>query len=382
MKLQKIVWLGLACALSALTGCASERDASDRPETPQALGESSFLEPSEYQTLIGLGAEFPFGVTAKHQADASVTGSTWGRHGGPTVTSGTYGSEAPPVVTRWTFPADRRAAASKTASGFATADGLPEKYFYGPGGMVDLPFGNLSLLAYTGFGTSFPGEALLYNEGLDRISSRAKVNGFYSGVGLVDGPRQRIVYSGLSPLSASPSATQDNGLYTADLCDDELVASHGCAPSQRLFGWRGSSGPVVSDTHGNVFVAAALRNAFATDAVYGLTKVQAMGTGAQEPTAVAYVNTGGTSSLAASGPRAGTEGWLVARGYDEASPFYATSYAEQKGLVAIGSAFVDQAITKGSDAVALSVFADAEGDLWVAVATAESGYYLELSPRK
>src|SRR6185503_918965 len=106
----------------------------------------------------------------------------------------------------------------------------------------DLPFGSLSMLAYSGSGEPFPGEVLFYTKDYDRVVARANVNGFYSGVGVTDGRTRRLVYSGLSSLRTSPSADKDSGLYASDVCNDSPAPSGSCPPSVKLFGWAGGSG--------------------------------------------------------------------------------------------------------------------------------------------
>lgn len=371
----------LILALGALAaGCsAAPADADRAVERLDENASPQFLEPSEYAAWFALDAKFPFGVVAVHEADRGIQGSRWGRHGGPMVTAGVYGDGQPPSVVRWSFP-EVGDAPVRSERGIAIASGLPAEHFYGADGVVDMPFGALSLLSYTGFGDGFPGEALLYGEDLGRVVSRARVNGFYSGIGLEVGGRPRVVYSGLSPLASSATLVQDNGLYAAEVCQGQLAAT-GCPAPRKLFGWQGQSGPVVADARGNVFVAAALTGAFATDAVFGLTRAEIGAAGAVVPVTLTHVNSGGTSSLAAMAPRDGAEGWLVGRGYDASRPFYATSYDEDAEGLAIGASFLDAAIAPSPAAQAVTVFADDEGDLWLAVVASSGGKYFELKHR-
>ena len=356
-------------------GGASDAAVDAKPDRPAP----AFLAPSSYADLVVIDARFPFGVTQKHVADDAIAGSHWGRHGGPMVTAGVYGSTgtATPRVIRWTIPADPTAVATSTKLPFAIASGIPSTHFYGADGMIDLPFGPFALLDYTSTGAAFPGEALLYSPTYDQVASRAKVNGFYSGTGITDGAKQVLVYSGLSPLSAAASATNDNGLYVAEVCNGSLTAPPPCAKPKKLFGWSGQSGPVVTDAHGNVFVGASLTGAATRDAVYGFTKVQALAGNAANAVKLAEIDSTGTSSIAAVAPDGAREGWVLGLGFDAASKVYAAAYVEG-GSITKGSPLIPAAITKASGAEGLSVFTDDDGDLWLAVTTPTSGVYLEL----
>jgi hypothetical protein len=341
-----------------------------------------FLEPAVYEDLIALDARLPFGVTRRHRADETVLGSHWGRHGGPMVTTGVYdaGGATTPAVIHWTLPEDPTGAATSAERPLAIASGLPKTHYYGADGMVDLPFGPFALLSYTGTGDAFPGEVLLYSGSYDAVTSRAKANGFYSGAGITNGTRQLVVYSGLSPIATTDSAVSDNGLYRADVCDGALAAPAPCPEPKQLFGWKGSSGPVVTDTRGNVFVGASLTGSATSDAVYGAAKAQVLGETADAAKLV-EIDSDGTASLAAVAPTASLDGWVFGLGYDANSAVYAGAYVEGNGALAKGAGLVEKAISKTSSVSGLSVFTDAEGDLWLAVVTSNDGYFLELRRR-
>lgn len=285
------------------------------------------------------------------------------------MTAGTYGAGGAPKVVAWSVTEDPNAPATKKDRPITPASGLPERLFYGADGMVDLPFGELSLLSYTGSGPPFRGEALFYSSGYDVVKNRAKVNGLYSGLGL---PGGTLVYSGLSPISASDSTTNDNGLYGASSCDTQ------CGASWKIFGWKGASGPVAVDVHGNVFVAASLSGADTSDAVYGLAKSQINEGSAREPTTLATIDSGGSSTFAALAPEGGTAGWVLGLGFDPKNGAYAADFTEAGGTIAKGTKVLPGAVARGTAAEAISVFTDAEGDLWLAVVKGPSGAYLEL----
>lgn len=342
----------------------SDADAGARPAPV-------FLDAAEYADLIVIDAKFPFGVTQKHAADGDILRSHWGRHGGPKVTIDT-------TVVEWSIAGEATAAAKATDKPLKEATGLPSTFFYGGDGVVDLPFGSLSLLGYVGADSPYPGEALLYDGTYQTVKSRAKANGFYSGAGILDGANGLLVYSALSPLSASDSDTDDCALYATGVCGGALLAPAPCPGSRKLFGWQGFSGSVVADTHGNVFVAASLSSGTTTDEVYGLGHDEITGGGATSARSIAAVDSGGTASLAVVSPENGASGWVLGLGYAPSSPIYAAPYTESSGKVAKDGELLAAAIEQVDGVDGVSLFADAEGDLWLAVIKGDEGTYLEL----
>ena len=253
------------CAVNATTSLASTEDGGNGKDTDaSSTGEvvrpsPVFLDPSAYAESHRNRPRLPIRRHAKARCDDDeIVGSHWGNHGGPMVTIGAYGSSGKPKVVRWSVPGEATAAAAKTDHALSVATGLPATLYYGADGVVDLPFGPFALLSYSGSGAHFPGEALLYTGDYDQVKSRAKVNGFYSGVGVVAGTTQMIVYSGLSPLSTTTTNGDDCALYGAPVCDGAFAAGSPCPSSWKLFGWKGGSGPSSRNAHGNVFVRASL----------------------------------------------------------------------------------------------------------------------------
>lgn len=339
-----------------------------------------FIDPATYADVLALDDNFPFGVVARYAADGDVLGARWGRHGGPMVTTQVYVMPAgDPGVIRWTIPETAGDPATKTELVFATADNLPAQFFYGPDGMVDLPYGAYALLSYSGTGPAFPGEALLYNENYDAVASRAHANGFYSGAGF---GQRGLVYSGLSGLSGEVSATEDNGLWAAELCSDSLVPSGGCRASVKLFGWTGSSGPVAVDTNGNAFVAAYQGLPGASDAIFAVTAADLAAFAPAMAATLTEVDTQGTGSIAAVAPSGSAPGWLVAKGFDfaGASPAYAVAYSVDDDVAREGDR-VDAAITAGARTESFSLFAAPDGDLWIAVDTSAGNEFFRARRR-
>lgn len=342
-----------------------------------------FLDPSDVADLVVIDAKLPFGVTRRHAADDAIAGSHWGRHGGPMVTTGVYGAggASSPQIIQWSLPDAVKGAATRKTNPLTAASGLPSMLFYGADGMVDLPFGGLSLLSYTAAGSPFAGEALLYSATYGEVKSRAKVNGFYSGAGITDGSRSLLFYSGLSALSTAASGTSDNGLYAAEICAGALLSPAPCAAPKKVFGWKGQSGPVVADAHGNVFVGASLTSGKTSDEVYGIGRAAALAGAATTAITLAGVDTTGTASLAAIPPDEATDGWVFGLGFDAKKGVYGASYTESEGVLAKGSLLLRTAIVPAAGVEAISVFSDDEGDLWLAVTTSSTGAFLELRRR-
>lgn len=367
-----------ACSSSSVNPPPVGNDAGSGPSGASAWRPPPvFLEDVEVSDLLTIDPAFAFGVTQRHAADETILGSRWGRHGGPMVTRGTYGASDDPVVVRWDVAGDAIAKATETAHPFVVADGLPSPVYYGADGMVDLP-GPFALLSYTGTGSPFPGEALLYSRDYDAVLSRAHVNGFYSGIGIDAAPFPLLVSSALSSLSASASDTNDNGLYVATLCDRVLIGLASCPPPRKLFGWNGSSGPVAADVDGNVFVAASVSGGATSNAIHGVAYGELVAEGATvTDVTLAGIDSNGTSTLAAVGAEPGAPGWVVGLGFDAGAAIYAAPFAVEDGRLAAKGTVLSRAIVPAAG-VSVSVFTDSEGDLWVAATKGSAGAFLEL----
>ena len=356
--------LTLACLSLLAAGCAPGDDAASSASAIESA--SAFLAPSAYADLLVVDAAFPFGVVGRHAATGAALGARWGAHGGPAVTTA---GDAGNVLR---YGKDGGAPTSVVST---VPSGLPSPHFWGVDGFVDVSAG-LALRAYTTSNAPFAGEVIFFGADYARVVGRAKVNGFYSGVGLDDGGEGRLVYSGLSGLSATGEATSDNGLWTTKLCG---AASGTCAPSTKLVGWNGLSGPVAADADGNVFVAAFTSGGAHTDTVYGATKAQAIAGTTITPAPVAAFDTSGTSSFVALG--ASGRGWLLGKGYDgdTSVPIWAQAYVVgASGIVADGAADAT-ALVAASNAVTLSMFSAPDGHLWIAAEANGASTFLELA---
>ena len=384
---------GTDTSTAADTGApdTSTADTSTADAADAAKPAPVFLDPSNYTDLFAIDAKFPYDVTQKHVASLAIAsgGATqvsvkWGTTG-PIVTTSPYSPPTYLHVDSWTIPSDPKAASTSTTTTAALPSSPPAAPFWSGDGFVDLPFvGPLALQAYTV--SAVPpgpprGEVLLYALTFATVTSRAFTNGFYSGVGLVDGTTDAIVYSGLSGLAAAASDTSDNGLYAAPLCNGQLVATGACALSHKLFGWTGNSGPVAADTLGNVFVAAALG---ANGEVYGVSKAQAFAsTPATKATLATNDLLAGTSTEAAIAEPGSAGGWLLTNGYADFTtgavpPVYGVDYTSSAAGVVKGTHDYAPVISPTAALKSLALFNDPAGNLWLAITTATDGMFLEL----
>lgn len=369
---------------SVACGGAEEGDdpGAAAAEVNEGKGESAFLDAERVVDLVTISPSFPFGVTRRHRAAGAVLGAHWGGHGGPLVTTMNAGTLK---AHRWTLPDGVTEAAKEALLPSVAVPNLPTPAFWGADGFVDLPFGSLSMHSYSSAAAHSAGELIFYSKDYDRVAGRARVNGFYSGVGVEGGGAKRIVYSGLSGLSSTASAQEESGLYASDVCGDSPAPSGSCAASVKLFGWQGFSGPVTSDADGNVFVAAFLSRPGGANrgAIYGLTKSQSLATSAQSEATLAERSAGGTASIAAVGKPGSQKGWIIAKGHDDkaAAPSYARAYHSNGNAIVADGAIVENVIAAASPDASLSFFSDPKGNLWVSVELPDASWLLELQPR-
>ncbi len=349
-----------------VAGCASADEAAS---SANAIETRLFLAPSAYADVLVVDPAFPFGVIARHAVTGGALGARWGAHGGPAVTAAGDGSR----VLR--YGADGVATTSLAS---VVPSGLPVHHFWGVDGFVDVPFAGLSLRGYTTSNDPFAGELLFFGADLATVRGRANVNGFYSGLGIQNGDASALVYSGLSGLGASPTAASDNGLWTTKLCGESTGT---CAPSTKLLGWNGLSGPVAADADGNVFVAAFVSGGAHSDAVYGATRQQAFAGATITPAPIGEFDTSGTSSFVALGTSGA--GWLLGKGYDgDASvPIWAQPYRVAASGVVAGGVAQRAALTAASNAITLSLFSAPDRHLWIAAEGNGASTFLELAAK-
>lgn len=379
---------GVADAASDASATADANADAAVPSDGGAVdaGPLPFLDPAAYATEVSLAATFPFGVVHRYTVATRATGAVWGRHGGPMISDSFAVAGSPNAkrgVARVAIPASGTAATFTVAT-LADPSNVPAQRFAGLG-LFDLPTTPLSIDSYTASGAGFPGELLGYDVTLQNLTSRAKVNGFFDGVGVATAGGDSIVYAGLSPLSAAASSTSENALYVSKICNGALAPAGNCPAPRKLITWSGSSGPVAADADGNVFVAASYYGNTPSDVVYGAPRANLDAVVAPivgGTTGLTDSNASGVRQLAAAKPAGANKGWFVVKlpEYEGKTTAYAQAYTAGSALAATGTK-VNDAIAYGSKADAFSVFTDAAGNLWISVDVGTTGVLLELRPK-
>lgn len=332
---------------------------------------ASCLDESAHASILTLSASTlcVTRVVTTNVAVASASPS-WGTHGGPLTSSSSQPGEV--ELTRWALPSGSMGAAT-AAKTTVKPSGLPTGMLFW-GGAVDVAALDGTLLSYTTSGGGFTGEVLLFSTDGASEKSRAHVNGFFSGL-VLGGATPRLVYTGLSTLaSVAPAGTQ-NGLWAGDYCGGFVTS---CAPPAQVGAWGASSGPVVADGAGAVFVD---QSTFGGDhEIRGFTadelKTAKPGAGASMRKNANFVG-----SQAALRPSLTDDGWLFVAESDATTfaslPVAAVRYAA--GAPAAG-ATVSPAISAAKAGAQLTLFGDGSA-LWIAVDTATGGAFVEVSRR-
>jgi hypothetical protein len=132
------------------------------------------------------------------------------------------------------------------------AAALPATTFLGAQAL-DLPFFGWTAISWTNAFPDSTGQFEMIASGA--IATNYTVNGPY-GVAAVAAASSlgRLLYTGLSPLGAP--TTNVPGLYAADACSapaQALGTGTGCSASALVDAWGDSTGPVVTDSNGDVF---------------------------------------------------------------------------------------------------------------------------------
>jgi hypothetical protein len=236
---------------------------SDVPEGGDADGGGDGGTPADCLSSTVMDAYFSLPAGTKKclvaQYDIAATGLaslTWGRHGGPLGFNGSAG----PTLVRYEVPGTATGALTikKTA---LTVPGVPSGAYWGSQAL-DVPFFNWTAFSYSGTGAGFPGELVLADS--SGTLTRYNVNGFFAmgAISLSSTSGGRIVYTGLSPVSATATTTNEGALYAADSCGAVSVSPRllpagdtSCKAPIKVGTWTsGSSGPVTVDAAENLFV--------------------------------------------------------------------------------------------------------------------------------
>ncbi|HSY38970.1 MAG TPA: hypothetical protein VLA79_05560 [Polyangia bacterium] len=339
----------------------------------QSLGGATgaCLDPSSFSAAFTI-ADSTFCAVAVYTAPESIgyQAPTWGSHGGPLVVQQSTGTGV--TLERWTAPAGTTGTMTVQTTPVAAA--LPTGDFLGAQAL-DLPFFGWTAISWTA--TDFTGQFEMIASGA--IVTTYTANGPYGAAAVPAASSQgRFLFSGLSPLGM-PTINM-NGLYAADACSSPapaLGAGTGCTASSLVSAWGDSSGPVATDSDGDVF---AVMTSFAgTQEARGFL-ASSVARGAAATAGVSLFTMAGSSvSLAALSPTAGDPGLVIFQPQD--STYTPLDVIEQKftasgSLVAMGTPTKLLTVAPGQG---LAFLVDGSERLWVAVSGTSSTTYVVLA---
>ena len=346
-------------------------------------GSTACLDPSMYSTYFTI-AYSTFCAVALYTAPEGLNSQapTWGSHGGPLVVqpaaSGAAGGSGTGVtLERWTAPTGSSGA--MTVQTTAVASVVPAGAYLGFQAL-DLPFFGWTALSYTN--TDFTGKIAMVASGA--VATAYDAYGVYS-VAAVPAASSvgRLLFTGLGAVGSTTSGT--NGLYQADACaspSQGLGTGTGCSASALVAGWGQASGPVATDSAGDVFAVMSSYSGAAagTQEARGFL-ASSVARGAAATTGVTLFTIGGYgSSLAALSPTATGPGVLVFQPNDSTT-YSPLDVIEQKfttgnSLAAMGG---QPTLLTVANAQALSFLVDGSERLWVAASGTSSTTYVVLA---
>jgi hypothetical protein len=333
------------------------------------------LDPSSFSSFFTI-ADSSFCAVAVYTAPESIgyQAPTWGSHGGPLLVQKAASNGV--TLERWTAPSG--STGTMTVQTTPVAAALPTGNFLG-GQALDLPFFGWTAISWTA--SDFTGQFEMIASGA--IATTYTANGPYI-VGTVAAASSlgRFFYSGLSPLGM-PTVSM-NGLYAADACSSPAQAlgtGTGCAAPALVAGWGENSGPVATDSNGDVFAVMPSSTNSNQEARGFLASSVARGSAATTGVTL-FTVAGSSGSLAALSPTATVPGLVVFQPNDS------TTYApldviEQKfttstSLAAMGTPTKLLTLASGQTQ-GLSFLVDGSQRLWVAVNETASTRYVVLA---
>ncbi len=164
---------------------------------------------------------------------------TWGRHKGPLTSSIITGGATDEVhVERWGVSGNMLVKSETVVSGVTQ---IPATGFAGAQ-TVDLPFGNLTAISWSGQDFQHEGGVVLLDA--TSVANDYLATGVYGTAVLGSAQSARLFYTGLSSLDGPTNGV--TGLYAADFANGVL------GTSQAVATWGEATGPVAIDSAGNV----------------------------------------------------------------------------------------------------------------------------------
>jgi hypothetical protein len=348
-------------------------------------GSVTCLAPSTFSPYFTI-ADSTFCAVAIYTAPEALGSQapTWGSHGGPllvqTATTGAGGAAGGTgkgvTLERWTAPTGNTGTMTLQTTPVASALPAATVSYLGSQA-VDLPFFGWTAITYTN--SDVTGKFEMIASGA--IVTNYGANGPY-GVAAVPAASSlgRLFFSGASPLGTTTAGT--NGLYEADACSSpsqDLGTGTGCSASALVAGWGEYSGPVATDSNGDVFGVMTSFSDNNQEARGFLASSVARGAAATAGVTL-FTIPGYSGSLAALSPTATDPGVMVFQPFDSTS-FSGLDVVEQKfttgsSLAAMGTPSTFLTVTA---AQSLSFVVDGSQRLWVAASGTSSTTYVVLA---
>lgn len=244
-------------------------------------------------------------VVARYEANAPLgyIAPTWGKHGGP-LFSDKSDVAGHAKLSRWSAPAVPVGDMTLKVDDLDVMWPAEVDPFLPPyaGPALDLPFGGLTMIAYSDQFGAAGGEAI-FVKGMN-VDSRRGTNALFGAAAVAD----RVLYTGLSVFGDDAPGT--NALYAADRCTNVFASADdpSCLPVE-VAAWGDASGPITTDSAGNAF---AVMTSFAGDQTargFAANEV-AKGAGPSEG-ADLFTVPGFGGSIGAIAPDGATAGYVV-----------------------------------------------------------------------
>ena len=346
----------------------------------QSLGGATgaCLDPSMFSSAFAI-ADSTFCAVALYTAPESIgfQAPTWGSHGGPLVVV------QPPTGTgvtleRWSAPTG--ATGTMTVQTTQVASALPADTYLGSQA-IDLPFFGWTAIAWSGPSPLITGQFEMIANGA--VATSYTADGPYSAAG-VPAPSSlgRFLFAALSPLGMP--TTSMNGLYAADACSspaEALGTGDGCTASSLVAAWGESSGPVTTDSNGDVFAVLSSFTTSTQEARGFLASSVARGAAAT-PGVSLFTVAGYSGSLAALTPTATVPGLVVFQQIDSTTndpvDVIEQKFTISSGLAAMGTPTKLLTLASGQTQ-GFSFLVDGSQHLWVAVSGTSSTTYVVLA---
>ena len=345
----------------------------------QSLGGATgaCLDPSSFSSFFTI-ADSSFCAVAVYTAPEPIgyQAPTWGSHGGPLLVQKAASNGV--TLERWTAPSG--STGTMTVQTTPVAAALPASTFLGATGprpsvlrldrdLVDEPSnctGQFEMIASGAIATTYT------------------ANGPYSaGAVAAASSLGRFYYSGLSPLGMP--TTSMTGLYAADACSSPAQAlgtGTGCTAPALVDAWGENSGPVATDSNGDVFAVMTSFTNSNQEARGFLASSVARGSAATTGVTL-FTMAGSSGSLAALSPTATVPGLVVFQPIDSTT-YSPLDVIEQKfttstSLAAMGTPTTLLTLASGQTQ-GLSFLVDGSQRLWVAVNGASTTYVVLARP--